>query len=575
MASQYRCEVKWPLKRSKGQSAVAKAAYNSRSQLANERDGGYTRDYGKADKSSRGKEDILFSGIFVDPKINAPDWVKDRGKLWNAAVKAQGDRKNALDGAQEMIVNLPNDLDLRSQIRMLTDFVRENITRGTGRIADVNIHDSPKTGDDRNVHAHILFTIRKMGPDGFIAGDEGKIPQLKPEDIERLRLKWAERGARELERIGLTTEAERWREGHLTNERQAKKAHARGDHEYAEDLLGREKTEHLGPVASMDRKGQRTHKGQVNDETNDRNSQRQWDRETKRDDKKRGRVAERIHNAYEESLTATDFQVRLEKDNLFVARVTKQDIELYGPDYSDPREELERLKWLQKRGAWPTGKDGLTGLNDEQKERAQGAYARHRDGRENPLSFEGYVKFVQLQNGRRMENLEEQAKTLDFAGGDFKKSDFRAREGEYVVLTKSGHVYRLNQATTGEKPSEVREFMKSLDGKQVKSVTGTREHLEAMRVTASQERASGRLENATRGHSKPVSRIADRALDRFGSGMGSLVHKTVRTLNILSKAMDSVADMFLNFFPQERQHERLLREEQERENQQKEYSRER
>ena len=100
-------------------------------------------------------------------------------------------RKDARE-AQEMIVNLPHELTDEQRRFMLTDFVREQITRSTGRIADVNIHRPPEHGDDRNYHAHILMTVRDIGPDGF----RQQRLEVTPEQILRWKEKWAERGAR-------------------------------------------------------------------------------------------------------------------------------------------------------------------------------------------------------------------------------------------------------------------------------------------------------------------------------------------------------------------------------------------
>jgi hypothetical protein len=271
MASMYRCEVKWPVRRGKGQSVVAKAAYNSRSKLHNEREDKWTRDYGKPDRSSRGQEDILFSGIFVDAKITVPEWVHDRSRLWNEASNAQGKRRDARDGGQEMILNLPNDLSFEAQRRMTIDYVREQIVRGKGRIADVNIHDAPKTGDDRNKHVHILFTIRKIGPDGF---EREMLPEINRDDVQRLRLKWAERGERELRRAGYDEEADRWKEAHAKLDVQRDRALARGDKEYAQ-ACDRQPGIHLGPhVRAMEDAGKITRKGDIQRAIQQRNAGR-------------------------------------------------------------------------------------------------------------------------------------------------------------------------------------------------------------------------------------------------------------------------------------------------------------
>jgi hypothetical protein len=249
--AQYRLSVQKAVSRGKGKSGVAKAAYNARDKIRDERTG-ELKDY------SRNKNEVTFSGIFVDPKRNAPArLLQDRSALWNTASAAEN-RKDARE-AQEIIVNLPHELSDQQRRFMLTDFVREHITRGTWRIADVNMHAAPKHGDDRNIHAHILMTVREIGPDGF----GKKLPDVTPQQIRHWKEKWAERGAKELRKAGFEIEADRWAVGYMDLPKQREEALKRGDLAYAE-TLNREATKHLGPhVASMERKGIETDRGNV------------------------------------------------------------------------------------------------------------------------------------------------------------------------------------------------------------------------------------------------------------------------------------------------------------------------
>jgi hypothetical protein len=252
--AQFRLSVQKAISRGKGQSGIAKAAYNAREKITDERTG-QVKDY------SRNKEDVLFSGIFLDTKRNAPTWAQDRAALWNAAVIAEK-RKDSRE-AQEIILNLPYELTDQQRRYMLTDFVREQLTRNTGRVVDVNIHRPPLQGDDRNYHAHLLMTLREIGPDGF-----GKrLPEMTPAQIEQLREKWAERGAKELRKEGFEIEADRWAVGHLSKALQREDAVRRGDLEHVE-WCDREATKHRGPGASaMERKGIETDRGSVERET--------------------------------------------------------------------------------------------------------------------------------------------------------------------------------------------------------------------------------------------------------------------------------------------------------------------
>jgi hypothetical protein len=257
--SQYRFSLSKAVSRGKGQSAVAKAAYNVREQLHDDRNGKFTRNYSTPTKNSGGKDDVLFSGIFLDTTRDVPEWATDRQKMWNAQAAAEK-RKDARE-AQEIIVNLPWELTQKQREYMLNDFCRE-ITRGTGRIADVNMHKAPKHGDDRNIHAHILMTVREIDKDGFI----GKRLEVTPEQLDKWKEKWAARGAKELRKAGFVQEAERWAVGHLTKEKQRDAALKRLDLEHAATLLGAA-TKHLGPeAAAMERKGKGSDRGDTRHE---------------------------------------------------------------------------------------------------------------------------------------------------------------------------------------------------------------------------------------------------------------------------------------------------------------------
>ena len=140
--------------RGKGQSAIAKAAYNSREVIRDEQTGelkNYTR-FGS----------VMFSGIFAPAR--APEWTHDRAALWNAV--EQGEKRKDAQLAREITVALPHELTDQQRKQLVTDFAREQFQR-KGMIADVCIHAAGGKGDNRNYHAHILLTMREIGPDGF------------------------------------------------------------------------------------------------------------------------------------------------------------------------------------------------------------------------------------------------------------------------------------------------------------------------------------------------------------------------------------------------------------------------
>jgi hypothetical protein len=244
--------------RGKGQSVIAKAAYNAREKILEERTG-ETKDY------SRHKDQPLASFIFA-PK-DAPEWAHDRARLWNE-VDRYDDHKNAQLG-YNFIAALPHELTDQQREYIVKDFAREQFMR-KGLVADVQIHAPEAHGDERNHHVHMLVTMREVTPQGF--GERVSGWQDWGQNLATWREKWAERGAKELEKAGFEVEAGRWREGHRTQEQQCEAALERGDLEWAEKK-SQEATKHRGPtVDAMERKGPETDRGKEARELSD------WDK---------------------------------------------------------------------------------------------------------------------------------------------------------------------------------------------------------------------------------------------------------------------------------------------------------
>jgi hypothetical protein len=158
----------------------------------------------------------------------APEWAADRAALWNAAEQAET-RKNSTV-AREFEIALPEELSPAERARLARDFARELVERH-GCAADVCIHAPGKDGDDRNHHAHILLTTRRLGPEGLTEktrelDDRKTGPQIVTQ--------WRERFAA------------------LTNERLRENGiEARVDHRTLEAQgIEREPTRHLGPAAT-------------------------------------------------------------------------------------------------------------------------------------------------------------------------------------------------------------------------------------------------------------------------------------------------------------------------------------
>jgi hypothetical protein len=185
----YHLSVK-TISRSAGRSATAAAAYRAGVKIADERTGDvhdYTRKGG------------VESAELVLP-AGAPEWATDRAALWNAAEQSET-RKNSTV-AREFEVALPAELSPAERRGLAVAFGQELAERH-GCAVDVAIHAPGKEGDNRNHHAHILCTTRRLTPEGFGAKTR-ELDDQKTGEVTRWRGRWAELANEALERAGST-----------------------------------------------------------------------------------------------------------------------------------------------------------------------------------------------------------------------------------------------------------------------------------------------------------------------------------------------------------------------------------
>lgn len=228
----YHCSAK-PVQRSKGKSAVAAAAYRSRSTLHDVRQG-MTFSYTAA-------QDLVHAEIV--------GFEGDRGSLWNMA-EAMETRKDATV-AREYEVALPVELDTPDQIELLREFAMW-LNEEYGCVVDFAFHD----GEGKNPHGHMLTSTRSVDADGTMSdikisrewADKKRkahgLPARKTE-LVKVRAKWAEMTNKALERAGVES---------------------RIDHRsYADQGIDRLPTSHIGPAATaMERDGIQTRVGDQN-----------------------------------------------------------------------------------------------------------------------------------------------------------------------------------------------------------------------------------------------------------------------------------------------------------------------
>ena len=228
------------ISRSAGRSVVAAAAYRLGERLHDEVHD-ITHDYTR-------KQGIVAS--FTVAPVGAPSWAHEPEKLWNAAERAEK-RINSTVG-REIELALPSLLTPEERQQITERFAGELVDR-YGVAVSVALHEPGRGGDNRNFHAHVLFTTREMTPDGL--GKKTRILDDRKtgrEEVVKLRKLAAD----------------------LINDAlKAVNSDIRVDHRsFADRGIEREATIHLGPKASgQERRGEPTRAGDYNRHVEDYN----------------------------------------------------------------------------------------------------------------------------------------------------------------------------------------------------------------------------------------------------------------------------------------------------------------
>ena len=183
--------------RSNGRSAVAAAAYRSGEKLVDSV-------YGKEQDYTK-KTGIEYKNIYVPSHAN--ENLLDRQTLWNEVEKSElkknGDPKTTARLAKEFEIAFPHEVDADTRKRML-DELAQTLVKNHNVIVDAVIH-APHTksgSDERNYHAHIMFTTRSINEQGELGkkarefNDDGKNLTLAYREL------WANMVNQELEQIG-------------------------------------------------------------------------------------------------------------------------------------------------------------------------------------------------------------------------------------------------------------------------------------------------------------------------------------------------------------------------------------
>ncbi|NCC41762.1 MAG: conjugal transfer protein TraA [Gammaproteobacteria bacterium] len=392
--------------RNAGRSVTAAAAYRAGECIEDERTG-LAHDY----RRRTGVEHVE-----ILAPDNAPEWMRDRAKLWNA-VELIEKRKDA-QLARELQLALPCELDASQNLALVRGFVREQCV-AHGMVADIAIHSPDREGDERNWHAHVLLTMRDLLGDGF-----GKKNRAWNESarLEDWREKWAEYQNRALERAG-----SKERVDHRSLE-------ARG--------IDREAEPKLGPHASeMERRGK----------ASDRGDERRavWRRNQRREQlERRAEVidlaAEREKRRAEAVLTREQAEAeRIERDALagIAAEEARHRDEAQRPRLLDPNARplsVSRRAFEEQKHA--------AALSPE----AFKAWAREK--RQN-LARAGEHRLVvmQLRHARERRDL---ADRLDLVYGPRLAEDRAALHRLEERIARGGFFYRLTRARRDRESAE-------------------------------------------------------------------------------------------------------------------------
>ena len=171
--SLYSASVK-PVSRSSGRSATAAAAYRNAERITDERTG-EVHDYARRS----GVDHVAsFAPAGMVPQASAD--------LWNKAEAAEV-RKNARV-AREVLVALPHELD-QGQRRELAMSMAQDLADRYGTAGTLAVHLPDREGDNRNHHAHILMTTRRLEASGQLGEKTRELDDVKrgPEEVEWIR----------------------------------------------------------------------------------------------------------------------------------------------------------------------------------------------------------------------------------------------------------------------------------------------------------------------------------------------------------------------------------------------------
>ena len=155
-----------------GHSAVEQSGYICREKMYSEYDGQtYYPKYA---------EDLVHNEVLLPE--NAPEEYKDPAKLWNSVEMAEKGKGAQL--ARTWRIELPNEWTYEYATMFVRDFCEKHFV-SKGMCVQFAIHDSENDKGQRNLHCHIMMTLRSLDEQGKWMPKQKKI-YLRDDNGERI-----------------------------------------------------------------------------------------------------------------------------------------------------------------------------------------------------------------------------------------------------------------------------------------------------------------------------------------------------------------------------------------------------
>jgi hypothetical protein len=192
------------ISRGKGARVTRAAAYRAGERIRDERT---SEVYNYSDRRDVVCKEVVLPADLAGREDMA--WTQDRAVLWNAAEHAGARRNSRL--AREFLVLLPPELSPAQRVDLVRGFSRQLADKYRGAV-DMTVHVPRPGADARNHHAHLLMTVREVGPGGMgprtaleLGGRERRERGLGPTKAEYLAIRktWAELTNHALQQAGL------------------------------------------------------------------------------------------------------------------------------------------------------------------------------------------------------------------------------------------------------------------------------------------------------------------------------------------------------------------------------------